>query len=309
MRSQATILELQKVSKRYGKTEALKDISFKVAEGEIYGLIGPNGSGKTTVLKTIAGHLRPDSGRIFISGYDQQKEFADAVDFVGAMVEYPAHYPYMTGRQNLSLTANMYPEISKGRIQEVVELVGLQSHIDQKVRHYSLGMRQRLALAESILPYPQVMLLDEPMNGLDPIGLKELTELLKGLSANGMAILVTSHILEQMDRLCDKIGILANGYLIAERDMEEFRNRRNSLVDIQVSDVETARRILEERFGDSVAVLEASEHILTLELADAEAWEINRLLLTEGQEVSEIHSRRQTLEELYTSLTGGAEIE
>ena len=309
MRSQATILELQKVSKFYGKTEALKDISFKVAEGEIYGLIGPNGSGKTTVLKTIAGHLRPDSGRIFISGYDQQKEFADAVDFVGAMVEYPAHYPYMTGRQNLALTANMYPEISKNRIQEVVELVGLQNHIDMKVRHYSLGMRQRLALAESILPYPQVMLLDEPMNGLDPIGLKDLTELLKGLSANGMAILVTSHILEQMDSLCDKIGILASGYLIAERDMEEFRNRKSSVLELTVSDAEAARDILEERLPEAVTVTQAAGKSLVLEITGAEAWEINRLLLTEGLEVSEVFSRRQTLEELYTSLTGGAEIE
>lgn len=309
MRTAATILDYQHVTKKFGKVTAVNDVSFQIKEGEIYGLLGPNGAGKTTVIKTIVGHLRPNSGNIRISSYDVQKEFADAIDFVGAVVEYPMHYEHMTGYQNLKLTANMYPEVSEERIEEVIDLVGLKSWIQQPVRKYSLGMRQRLSLAQSIMNYPQLLLLDEPMNGLDPLGMKDLRNMLQSLAANGMAILISGHILEEMDLLCDRIGILSHGYLIAEREMKELHHAKVPVYEIHVNDAEEALRSLRENYGEEVKAEETVAGTLEVQTALITAAQLNRTLVQSGVDVEEIHEKKQSLEELYLQLTGGAEIE
>ncbi|MBQ7915747.1 MAG: ABC transporter ATP-binding protein [Firmicutes bacterium] len=309
MRTAATILDFQHVTKKFGKTIAVNDVTFQVKEGEVYGLLGPNGAGKTTVIKSIVGHLRPSSGSITISSYDLQKEFADAIDFVGAVVEYPMHYEYMSGYQNLKLTANMYPEVTKARIEEVIELVGLQGRIDEPVRKYSLGMRQRLALAQSILNYPQLLILDEPMNGLDPLGMRDLRNLLRSLAANGMSILVSSHILEEMELMCDRIGIMSHGYMIAERNMDEIHHAQTPVYLVRVNDPEEALKLLSEEYGEQLHAKEAVGGRIEVETTLISASQINRILIKAGIEVQEIHEKKQSLEELYLQLTGGAEIE
>lgn len=309
MHAASIILDYQHVTKRFGKMTVVNDVSFQIREGEIYGLIGPNGAGKTTVIKTIVGHLRPSAGSIKISSYDVQKEFTDAIDFVGAIVEYPMHYEYMTGYRNLSLTANMYPEVTKERIDEVIDIVGLKSRIHEPVRKYSLGMRQRLALAQSILNYPQLLILDEPMNGLDPLGMMDLRNLLKSLAASGMSILISSHILEEMDQMCDRIGILSHGYLIAERDMEEFHHSKTPVYEACVTEGEKAVSVLREEFGEELTIQEKGEGVLELSSDSITAQQINRALILGDVDVTEIHEKKQSLEELYLQLTGGAEIE
>ncbi|MBQ7063654.1 MAG: ABC transporter ATP-binding protein [Firmicutes bacterium] len=311
MRTQATILEYRHVTKRFGKTIAVNDVSLDIKEGEIYGLLGPNGAGKTTLIKTIVGHLRPDSGTISIAGYDVRKEFVDAIDFVGAIVEYPMHYLYMTGMQNLKLTARMYTEVDKARIEEVVDLVGLRNMIQQPVHKYSLGSRQRLALAQSILNYPQLLILDEPMNGFDPVGMRELSKLLRSLADNGTSILVTSHITNQMESMCDRIGILSHGYLIAERAMNEFRNEKSNVYDIVVAPEEAAKavKILNQHLDEELEVWRGNPGELSVTSPKLSSAAINRMMLNNGIALQEITVRRLSLESLYTQLTGGAEIE
>ncbi len=309
MHAASTILDVQHATKKFGKDTVVNDVSFQIKEGEIYGLIGPNGAGKTTVIKTIVGHLRLSSGQIRISSYDISKEFADAIDFVGAIVEYPMHYQYMTGYQNLKLTANMYPEVTKERLEEVIDLVGLKSRIHDLVRKYSLGMRQRLALAQSIMNYPQLLILDEPMNGLDPLGMRDLRNMLKSLAANGMSILISSHILGEMEQLCDRIGILSHGYLITERDMAEFHHNKQPIYEVRVNDAEEALTLLRNEYGGEVSAQEVVAGTLEVQSAVITPSQINRTLVMGGIDVQEIHEKKQSLEELYLQLTGGAEIE
>lgn len=309
MHAASMILDFQHVIKKFGKMTVVNDVSFQIREGEIYGLLGPNGAGKTTVIKTIVGHLRPNSGKILISSYDVHKEFQDAIDFVGAIVEYPMHYDYMTGYQNLKLTAHMYPEVTAERLEEVIDLVGLKSRIHDPVRKYSLGMRQRLSLAQSIMNYPQLLILDEPMNGLDPLGMRDLRSMLKSLAANGMSVLISSHILGEMDQLCDRIGILSHGYLIAERNMEDFHHSQQPLYEVRVNDAEAALDLLRSEFGDQILAEEAVAGTLTVQSAAVSSAQMNRTLIKGGVEVSEIYEKKQSLEELYLQLTGGAEIE
>ena len=240
-----------------------------------------------------------------------RKEFVDAIDFVGAIVEYPMHYLYMTGMQNLKLTARMYTEVDKARIEEVVDLVGLRNMIQQPVHKYSLGSRQRLALAQSILNYPQLLILDEPMNGFDPVGMRELSKLLRSLADNGTSILVTSHITNQMESMCDRIGILSHGYLIAERAMNEFRNEKSNVYDIVVAPEEAAKavKILNQHLDEELEVWRGNPGELSVTSPKLSSAAINRMMLNNGIALQEITVRRLSLESLYTQLTGGAEIE
>ena len=315
MRSQSVVLNVQNVTKKFGLVTAVNHVSLQVTEGEIYGLTGPNDSGKTTLVKMILGHLRPTSGNIVVSGYDNQKEYADAVDFIGATMEYPNHYPYLSGWQNLMLTANMYPEITKARVDEAAEQVGLKSVIHQKVKSYSLGMKQRLSIAQSILKYPQLLILDEPIKGFDPSAMHDFVQLIKSIAANGTSVLLTSYLLGEMEELCDRIGIMSHGYLIAEKATEDLQKGDDSSFILRVGEdsEERAFQVLRENqnkdVSETYAFDKTAECVFEIKDCTMSPSRLNRILVEAGVEVEEIRTHRQTLEELYTSLTGGAEIE
>ncbi|MBQ6240220.1 MAG: ABC transporter ATP-binding protein [Firmicutes bacterium] len=315
MRSQSVVLDVQNVTKKFGLVTAVNHVSLQVTEGEIYGLTGPNDSGKTTLVKMILGHLRPTSGNIVVSGYDNQKEYADAVDFIGATMEYPNHYPYLSGWQNLMLTANMYPEITKARVDEAAEQVGLKSVIHQKVKSYSLGMKQRLSIAQSILKYPQLLILDEPIKGFDPSAMHDFVQLIKSIAANGTSVLLTSYLLGEMEELCDRIGIMSHGYLIAEKATEDLQKGDDSSFILRVGEdsEERAFQVLRENqnkdVSETYAFDKTAECVFEIKDCTMSPSRLNRILVEAGVEVEEIRTHRQTLEELYTSLTGGAEIE
>ena len=315
MRSQSVVLDVQNVTKKFGLVTAVNHVSLQVTEGEIYGLTGPNDSGKTTLVKMILGHLRPTSGNIVVSGYDNQKEYADAVDFIGATMEYPNHYPYLSGWQNLMLTANMYPEITKARVDEAAEQVGLKSVIHQKVKSYSLGMKQRLSIAQSILKYPQLLILDEPIKGFDPSAMHDFVQLIKSIAANGTSVLLTSYLLGEMEELCDRIGIMSHGYLIAEKATEDLQKGDDSSFILRVGkdSEERAFQVLRENqnkdVSETYAFDKTAECVFEIKDCTMSPSRLNRILVEAGVEVEEIRTHRQTLEELYTSLTGGAEIE
>ena len=218
------ILECRSLCKNFGKKQILKDVSFEIKEGDILGFIGPNGAGKTTTIKLILGLQSITSGKVYINGYNVEKEFTKAIEKVGAIVENPDMYMYMSGYDNLKLVSNMYKGIGTKRIDEVVKLAKLENRINDKVSKYSLGMRQRLGIAQAILHKPNLLILDEPTNGLDPEGIKEMRELLVSLAKNEkMAILISSHNLAELDNFCNKVCIIKNGEIIETSEISAIK--------------------------------------------------------------------------------------
>ena len=215
------ILNCQNLYKHFGKKEILKGISFEICSGDILGFIGPNGSGKTTTIKLILGLQSIDNGSVEINGFNVVKNFEKAIEKVGAIVENPDLYMYLSGYDNLKLVANLYKGIDSKRIDEVIKLVGLENRINDKVSKYSLGMRQRLGLAQAILHKPNLLILDEPTNGLDPEGIKDLRELLVKLATTEhMGILISSHNLAELASSCTQACIIKTGVLIESSEID-----------------------------------------------------------------------------------------
>ena len=223
------ILKCNDIYKKIGKKEILKGISFEMEKGDILGFIGPNGAGKTTAIKLILGLQKINSGNVYINGYDIKQDFTKAIEKVGAIVENPDFYMYMSGRKNLELKARLYKNITREKIDGIVKLVGLENRIDDKVSKYSLGMRQRLGIAEALLHNPNLLILDEPTNGLDPEGIKMLKDILKDLSNNGISILISSHILSELDNFCNKVCIIKEGKIVETANIKTLKRKTNEL--------------------------------------------------------------------------------
>ena len=224
------ILECKNICKKFGKKTILTDVSFDIYEGDILSFIGPNGSGKTTTIKMILGLQSIDSGMVIINGYNVVDDFTKAILKVGAIVENPDLYMYLTGWQNLKMIANCYKGITDDEILKIVDYVGLKDRINDKVSKYSLGMRQRLGIARALLNSPNILILDEPTNGLDPEGIKHLRDLLKKLSNDGMGILISSHNLAELESFCNKVCIIDNGKIIESSLVNEFKSNENRVI-------------------------------------------------------------------------------
>ncbi|MGN1227590.1 MAG: ABC transporter ATP-binding protein [Christensenellales bacterium] len=218
------VLEVKNLTKRYKNRIAVDNVSFEVFAGEIFGFLGPNGAGKSTTIKMLTGLATITYGDVFINGYSIKNDFQYAIKNVGAIIESPDMYSYMTGYENLKYFANLYPNISNKRIYEVARLVGLENRLKDKVKHYSMGMKQRLGIAQALLHKPKLLILDEPTNGLDPNGIQEMRIFLKNIAhRENIAILISSHILAEMEQLCDTIGIIDKGKLIEIKTIEQVR--------------------------------------------------------------------------------------
>ena len=221
------ILKCITIKKQIKDKILVEDISFSIDKGDVIGLIGPNGAGKTTIIKLILGLMRLSYGEVKINGYDIKKDFVKAIEKVGAIVENPDLYMYLSGYDNLQITANYYKDISKERINEVIKIIGLEEKINDKVSTYSLGMKQRLAIGEAIINNPELLILDEPTNGLDIEGIVEMRNLIKDLSEQGIAILISSHNLTEIDNLCNRIIAIKNGKIITNDSIENFKSESN----------------------------------------------------------------------------------
>ena len=221
------VLVCENLKKQVKRKVIIDNISFSVDKGEVVGLIGPNGAGKTTIIKSIFGLINLTEGKVTINGYDIKKDFVKAIEKVGAIVENPDSYMYLSGYDNLKITANNYKGITKSRIDEVTKIVGLENRIKDKVSTYSLGMRQRLGIAEAIINNPELLILDEPTNGLDVEGIIEIRNLIKDLSHQGIAIIISSHNLTEIDNLCNRIIAIKNGKMIVDETIEEFKTSDN----------------------------------------------------------------------------------
>ena len=221
------ILKCENLKKQVKNKVIVENISFSMNKGDVVGFIGPNGAGKTTTIKLILGLIKLTEGKVYIDGYDIQKNYIKAMEKVGAIVETPDLYMYLSGYDNLKLTANNYKNITKKRINEVIKMVGLENRIKDKVSTYSLGMRQRLGIAEAIINNPELLILDEPTNGLDIEGTIEIRNLIKELSNEGIAILISSHNLTEIDNLCNRIIAIKNGKIITNDTIDNFKTFSN----------------------------------------------------------------------------------
>lgn len=217
------ILKCENLKKQVKNKVIVENISFSVNDGDVIGLIGANGAGKTTIIKLILGLIKLTEGKVHINGFDIEEDFIKAIEKVGAIVETPDLYMYLSGYDNLKITANNYKNIPKSRIDEAVKLVGLENRIKDKVSTYSLGMRQRLGIAEAIINNPQLLILDEPTNGLDIEGIIEIRNLIKSLSEKGIAILISSHNLTEIENVCNRIIAIKSGNIIVDEPIEEFK--------------------------------------------------------------------------------------
>ncbi|MDF2557059.1 MAG: bacitracin transporter ATP-binding protein [Bacillales bacterium] len=215
-------LKLENITKYIGKKKVIDNVSFEIKQGEIFGLLGPNGAGKTTIMRMVTGLIKQTEGKITINGIDLSKNHDDALANIGAIIESPDLYKHLSGSINLKIMANMSRGVTKEKIKEVVEFVGLEKRIGEKVSKYSLGMRQRLGIAASLISSPKVLVLDEPLNGLDPDGVKEMREtFIKLAREHQVCIIISSHILSEMELVCDRFAIIDQGVLIETKDIGE----------------------------------------------------------------------------------------
>ena len=252
----STALEIKNIEKRFGSRTVLNKISFETKTGEVFGLLGPNGAGKTTLIKMITGLLNIDDGEILINGKSLEHDFEAAMENIGAIVENPEFYKYMTGKQNILQYARLYKSVTIERVNEVIELVGLSNRINKKVGKYSLGMRQRLGLAITLLHNPKVLILDEPTNGLDPAGIKQLRDILTNMAhKEDVCVLVSSHLMSEMELMCDRVAILSNGNILSVDTMENMLHivsGQDVTYNFEVSDSNSAITIITDYNPDIV---------------------------------------------------------
>lgn len=268
------ILKLNNVTKVYNKTKVVDNLSLMLFEGEIFGFIGPNGAGKSTTIKMICGLTSITSGTIFINGYSIDKNFEKAIASVGAVVEYPQLYPYLSGKANLKLFAKFYGNNATLRIPNIIKLLKMEDFIDKKVSTYSLGMKQRLGIAQALLNKPRLLILDEPTNGLDPEGIKDIRNLLLTLAnREKMAIIISSHNLSELEQICNQIAVIRSGKLLSFRNMADITQEieDNQRVCMHVNYPNYAGQLLERKYkikvkvaGNTIIVPVKEKHLASL---------------------------------------------
>lgn len=307
------MLELQQLTKKIGSRQIIHPLDLSMNKGEVLGLLGPNGAGKTTVIRMIVGLMKPTSGQILIGPYNVQTAFEQAIRQVGAIVENPEMYKFLTGHQNLRHFARMVPGVDENRIKEVIELVGMDSRIHDKVKTYSLGMRQRLGVAQALLHRPAVLILDEPTNGLDPKGIRELRDYLRRLAREeGISVLVSSHLLSEMELMCDRVAIIQAGRLVDVRTLQHDQQAGPATVHKQdvlfeLHPVAEALPILQQWSPQATSVNNRSDAVQA-SLTREETAEANRKLVEAGIAVYGITINRKSLEDQFLELTGGESV-
>ena len=232
------IIEVNNLTKIVGKKKLLDDISFDLEEGEILGVVGKNGSGKTTLLKSLVGLIYPTSGEIIINGFDLKKDYKNAINSVGCMIEVPIMYDYLSGKDNLNMYRMMFKGIKKERVDEIIKLISLEGSEYKKLKIYSLGMKERLGIGVSIINNPKLLILDEPTNGLDPIGIKDLREFIKSLK--GVSVIITSHMLSEIENICDKVMFIDKGRIRGIKDVKHDKK----IYKFDVDDEDTTKKII-----------------------------------------------------------------
>lgn len=299
------ILKTYNITKKYGNQIAVNNVNMTIKKGEIYGFIGQNGAGKTTLIRLITGLIHKTNGDIELLGASSENELNKARTMVGSLIETPSFYNNMTARENLEVSRRIRNIPGNKCVDEVLELVGLKNIEKKKVKNFSLGMKQRLGIANAIMGNPRLLILDEPINGLDPMGIVEIRELLKKINKEkDMTILISSHILSELSELATTYGIISNGKLIEEITSQELKEKCRKYIDLKVDDTSRAVIILERKLGiDDYQVL-ANKKIKVFSNLD-NVGEVNSILSNSGIIVESIGVKGENLEEYFMNVIGG----
>jgi ABC-type multidrug transport system ATPase subunit len=291
----APLVEVTGLTKRYGDTLAVDGVDLMVLPGEVYGFLGPNGAGKTTTLRILTGLIAPTSGDVRVLGGAPGQP--DVLGRTGSLIESPAFYPYLSGLDNLRLLAE-YAEVPRRKVDEVLELVDLAGRAKDRFSAYSLGMKQRLGVAAALLKDPELVILDEPTNGLDPAGMRDMRRLIRELGSGGRTVLLSSHLLGEVQQICDRVGIINSGRMVAEHNVEELRGEQELVV--RAAPREQAMSVL-----TSFGPVHQYDDTLRVQVDPERAAEVNRVLVEAGIAVSELRSSERALEDIFFELTSG----
>jgi len=299
------VLELRNVHKSIKGKKIIKGIDLELFSGEVLGFLGPNGSGKTTTLRMIVGLIRMSEGEVFIAGHSIGKDFVKAMKNVGCIIENPEMYDYLSGWENLKILASMEKGITKERMKEVVSLVGMEKRIDDKVYTYSLGMKQRLGIAQAIMKRPKLLILDEPANGLDPAGISEFRKLIQKLAhEESMAVLVSSHILAEIEMMCDRVAIIKQGEVVQVTTVKNILKDQGIIW--KIKEIQQGKKLLEEEFQATVQIKE--DQTLLAFLGEEKVPMVNKRFMEEDLGLIYVNKNQKSLEDLFLSLTEGDEI-
>lgn len=303
----SNILQTNQLTKTIGGKELVKDVDIHVKKGEIYGFLGPNGAGKTTVMKMITNLWKPTRGTVELFGKNLTKTSYDVLKRMGSMIEFPCFYEHMSGREQLQLHCAYMGYHTPGSVDEALEMLGLTGAADAPVKSYSLGMRQRLGIARAILCRPEFLVLDEPANGLDPAGMKQIRELFQRLCGEyGMTILVSSHILSEVESIAHTIGIIHHGKMLKEITMHEVSEMNTSYMELAVEDVQRAAYVLADQLRLDQFKIMDGRHIRIYD-SRATANEVSKALAMHDVEILGIGSHSESLEDYFLKLTGEVE--
>lgn len=292
------------LTKRFRRLMAVNDLNLEVDRGEVFGFLGPNGAGKSTTLRMMVGLIRPTSGSVSLFGHEVWKDRCRALASVGAMIEAPAFYKYLSGRDNLRMLANTGGNYTARQIDETLDTVGLLGRAGDKVKAYSQGMRQRLGIALAIIGRPDLVLLDEPTNGLDPQGMKEVRLLIKRLASEfGQTVFLSSHLLNEVEQVCTRIAVINKGRVIESGRVSDLLGG-SSVYDIKVDNIAKALETIDKIEWAEVAP-GSGDGFINVKLSGGDPAGLNRLLVERGIGVSALTPRKTSLEELYLSLMDG----
>lgn len=301
----AITLELDQVEKIIRRNRIIKGISFSVQEGEVFGFLGPNGSGKTTTIRMMVGLVRPTAGRIRVCGYDIQKDHTEALAKVGSIVENPELYPFLSGMENLEYFARMIPGVTRKKIDEVVRRVDLSARIGDRVKDYSLGMRQRLGIAQALLGDPKLLILDEPTNGLDPQGIRELRAFIRQLADEGLSVFISSHMLSEIQLMCDRVAIINEGSIIRVGVVDELLTQNFRKIIWYANPYDRAKSLLMNSPFIKVREQELVDDGIVTEVDPEYIPQLTAALVDQGIEIYGIEWKKPSLEDLFLDMTEG----
>ena len=304
VRSDEVVLRTHNLSKQYGKRVAVDNLNLEVRRGEIFGFLGPNGAGKTTTIRMLFGLITPTAGKIDILGMDMATHRAQVLPRVGALIETPALYLYMSGRDNLRAVASVLGGVPEKRIDTVLELVGLRGRDKDRVRTYSLGMKQRLGVAIALLQDPDLLILDEPANGLDPAGIVEMRDLLHRLSSENKTVLISSHMLTEVQQICTRVAIINHGKLITETTVDELLSGQGDYT-VKVEHAAEALALVQQQTWGKDARLDSYGNLVTL-APNARGRDLNLFLVTAGFIPDSLAQTTQDLEHVFLQLTNSS---
>lgn len=295
------ILNVNNLSKSFKNNIAVNNVSFKVYNGDIYGFLGPNGSGKTTTLRMILNLIKPDNGKITVCGYNAKDNFKNYIENIGSIIEVPKFHPYLTGEENLILMAKLV-SIPYSKVLSILDLVGLSSSKDKKFSYYSLGMKQRLGIANALLGNPKLIILDEPTNGLDPQGIREIRDLIIKLSReNNITFIISTHLLYEVEQICNRVGILKNGELLTEGYVDTLISSNTEEITLHTASVELSIKLLKTL--NYVKHYKKTECGLVINLSKGYTSDLIKTLVNNNIDIKYIIPLKTSLEDVFIDIT------